>query len=54
MSIRDSAEICWSLRIEALFNEAIERLWFAEGKETRRMVLELRCRRWCFDYGISR
>ena len=40
MSMRDSAEICWSLRIEALFNEAIERLWFAEGKETRRMVLE--------------
>jgi len=40
MSIRESAENNWSLRIEALFNEAIERLWFAEGKETRRRVLE--------------
>ena len=40
MSMRESAETNWSLRIEALFDEAIERLWFAEGKETRRRVLE--------------
>ena len=40
MTMRESAETNWSLRIEALFDEAIERLWFAEGKETRRRVLE--------------
>ncbi|MBL8811303.1 MAG: hypothetical protein JNM43_14095 [Planctomycetaceae bacterium] len=40
MSMRESAETNWGLRIGALFDEAIERLWFAEGKEMRRMVLE--------------
>ena len=31
---------CWSDRIESLFDQAIERLWFAEGKAMRRTILE--------------
>ena len=31
---------CWSDRIAGLFDQAIERLWFAEGKEMQRTVLE--------------
>ena len=30
---------CWSDRIAGLFDQAIERLWFAEGREMRRIVL---------------
>ena len=52
MSIKVNAEVCWSLRIEALFNQAIERLWFAEGKETRRMVLEQAHQRALEQLGI--
>ena len=33
-------ERCWSDRIGSMFDQAIERLWFAEGKEMRRTVLE--------------
>ncbi len=31
---------CWSDRIAGLFDQAIERLWLAEGKSMRRTVLE--------------
>ncbi len=40
MAITLNAEMTWMEQIGGLFNDAIERLWFAEGKEMRRMVLE--------------
>lgn len=40
MAIELDAVMSWMERIAGLFDEAIERLWFAEGKEMRRTVLD--------------
>jgi len=40
MAISIDTEHCWSDRIRSIFDQAIERLWFSEGKEMRRTVLE--------------
>ena len=40
MAISIDTERCWSERIGHLFDQAIERLWFAEGKEMRRTILK--------------
>lgn len=40
MALSVDTEHCWSNRIESMFDQAIERLWFAEGKEMRRTILE--------------
>lgn len=40
MAIELDAVMSWMERIAGLFDEAIERLWFTEGKEMRRTVLD--------------
>ena len=40
MAIELDAVMSWMERIAGLFDKAIERLWFAEGKEMRRTVLD--------------
>ena len=40
MALSVDTEHCWSDRIGCIFDQAIERLWYAEGKAMRRTIRE--------------